>query len=494
VSPDIAKLFQRKQSVYELQEQLRRRRQAPDQQAASDTIRILHITDLHVDPQYLNGSDSNCLTYLCCHGIYGPGDAGQYGTNNCDMSPRVLQSFFRYINLTFAYTGNPFVTNATALNGHLDYVLWGGDNPAQDMWNASVGRNLGATQFIATALRNNLPGLPVFPAPGTHDFLPDNLFNPATDLWMLDALADAYLPWLDSTMLSTFRQLGAYTALLRPGLRVLVANTQFASARNFYLIMDSMQNASLAHQTFIVATLEQARAAKEKVIYLSHVPPGTLDSTPTFGARAAQMATLYKDVILFSAFGHDHHDLFQVFHQVSPDLAMRPLLDQPLSVAFVAPSMTPYNAVNPAFRVYTLNATTFELIDHETHFFNLTQANLWADDVAHTTDSLLEATALASWHKLYNMKETYNMTDMSALSFANLSQRILHEAPVANLFATLAHVGKANVQCAPDSCGVAFYCLTQFASLSYYYGCIMGMSNTTTSTTPSAATAAAGHP
>ena len=47
------------------------------------------------------------------------------------------------------------------------------------------------------------------------------------------------------------------------------------------------------------------------------------------------------------------------------------------SVAFLGPSITPYQHNNPAYRIYELqNDTTFQLFDHHVYFLNLTTANL----------------------------------------------------------------------------------------------------------------------
>ena len=49
------------------------------------------------------------------------------------------------------------------------------------------------------------------------------------------------------------------------------------------------------------------------------------------------------------------------------------------SVAFLGPSITPYQHNNPAYRIYEMdglhNDTTFQLIDHHVYFLNLTIAN-----------------------------------------------------------------------------------------------------------------------
>lgn len=32
-----------------------------------NNLRVLHITDLHFDPEYAPGSEANCSSELCCH-------------------------------------------------------------------------------------------------------------------------------------------------------------------------------------------------------------------------------------------------------------------------------------------------------------------------------------------------------------------------------------------------------------------------------------------
>ena len=49
------------------------------------------------------------------------------------------------------------------------------------------------------------------------------------------------------------------------------------------------------------------------------------------------------------------------------------------SVAYLGPSVTPYQHNNPAYRIYEMdglhNDTTFQLVDHHVYFLNLTTAN-----------------------------------------------------------------------------------------------------------------------
>ena len=49
------------------------------------------------------------------------------------------------------------------------------------------------------------------------------------------------------------------------------------------------------------------------------------------------------------------------------------------SVAYLGPSVTPYQHNNPAYRIYEMDGlhegTTFQLINHHVYFLNLTTTN-----------------------------------------------------------------------------------------------------------------------
>ena len=47
-----------------------------------------------------------------------------------------------------------------------------------------------------------------------------------------------------------------------------------------------------------------------------------------------------------------------------------------VSYAFIAPSVTSYSKTNPAYRIYTMGEDSGRILDHNTFFFNLTEAKL----------------------------------------------------------------------------------------------------------------------
>jgi sphingomyelin phosphodiesterase len=67
-------------------------------------LRILHLTDIHIDFEYQEGSIANCNEPLCCRNSSKPSKAapryaGKWGDyNDCDIPLRTLESMFDHIS------------------------------------------------------------------------------------------------------------------------------------------------------------------------------------------------------------------------------------------------------------------------------------------------------------------------------------------------------------------------------------------------------------
>jgi sphingomyelin phosphodiesterase len=88
------------------------------------TIRAVHFTNPHVDPQYTVGTDSECNNYLCCRPENGvPSNSSRqakhWGSYNCDLPQHTFDSFIHYVKTVV----------------QPDIVFWTGDNSPHDIWN-----------------------------------------------------------------------------------------------------------------------------------------------------------------------------------------------------------------------------------------------------------------------------------------------------------------------------------------------------------------------
>ena len=93
---------------------------------STETFNVAHISDLHIDFDYVEGTNAYCDEQLCCHEANGPANstetaAGYWGAyNNCDIPPRTLRAALEDMK-----------------NREFDFIVWTGDNPPHEIWNQS---------------------------------------------------------------------------------------------------------------------------------------------------------------------------------------------------------------------------------------------------------------------------------------------------------------------------------------------------------------------
>ncbi|EFA77437.1 sphingomyelinase [Heterostelium album PN500] len=339
---------------------------------------ILQLTDIHFDPQYLEGSDPNCGKPLCCRN--GTGDAGYFGHYLCDIPLRTVKLIFDGI-LNVSKTMP------------ISFVAWTGDNPPHDVWMQSESKQISATQVLAELVNTYFPSTPVFPSLGNHEAWPADQFILPKQQWLLDSLYENWAPFLGADELSSVKKAGYYTLLLQNGLRIISLNTQDADMINFYnLLQESNMNIPNNQTDWFIDVLEQAESNQEKVIILGHIPC-TLKS-----ASNDQWCSIYRSIVerfsgIISAqfYGHTHYDQLVVFSDTATS-------SKPTGMNYVAPSMTTYQNHEPGFRLYEYDFDNLQVTNYFQFHTNLSKAN---------ADGTLEFTLA------YSAKELFSMSDLS---------------------------------------------------------------------------------
>lgn len=101
-----------------------------------------------------------------------------------------------------------------------------------------------------------------------------------------------------------------------------------------------------------------------------HPPSSCLDS---WGYNYYRIVNRYENTISGQFFGHSHKDLFKIFYDIQN-------VSRAINVAYLGPSVTPGSFLNPGYRLYIIDGdytnSSFQVLDHETMFLNLTDANL----------------------------------------------------------------------------------------------------------------------
>lgn len=399
--------------------------------------RILFLTDLHWDHDYLEGTDPDCVDPLCCRRGSGlpppskPG-AGYWGEySKCDLPLRTLESMLSGLGQA----------------GPFDMVYWTGDIPAHDVWQQSRKDQLRALNTITDLVKKFLGQVPVYPAVGNHESTPVNSFPPPfikgnhSSHWLYEAMAKTWEPWLPAEALQTLRIGGFYALSPRPGLRLISLNMNFCSRENFWLLINSTDPAGQLQ--WLIQELQAAEDRGDKVHIIGHIPPG--HCLKSWSWNYYQIVSRYENTLAGQFFGHTHVDEFEIFYDEET-------LSRPLSVAFLAPSATTYIGLNPGYRVYQIDGnysgSSHVVLDHETYILNLTQANAPG--------------AAPHWQRLYRARETYGLPDALPAAWHNLVYRMRDDVQLFQTFWFLYHKGHPP----PEPCGTPCRLTTLCAQLS----------------------------
>ncbi|KAJ8912496.1 hypothetical protein NQ315_004003, partial [Exocentrus adspersus] len=212
------------------------------------TFKVLHLSDTHYDPYYMEGGNADCAEPLCCRLTNGPATtkdkaAGKWGDyRKCDTPKITVDNMLQHIQET---------------HPDIDYIIWTGDLPPHDIWNQTREENLKILKDTVKQMSDTFPGAPIFPALGNHESAPVNrqmlwtradIINhvnisnfppPFVDspdssiVWLYDELDVQWKKWLPSSVSNTVRRGAFYSVLVRPGFRLISLNMNYCNNKNW---------------------------------------------------------------------------------------------------------------------------------------------------------------------------------------------------------------------------------------------------------------------
>ncbi|XP_067142127.1 sphingomyelin phosphodiesterase-like [Centruroides vittatus] len=372
-------------------------------------IKVLHLSDTHFDQYYMEGSNAECNEPLCCRSadnqtINPDKKAGKWGDyRNCDTPLRTLENMLKHI----------------VENHKIDYVIWTGDIPAHDVWNQTRAEQLYLLQSVSKIMMKYMKNIPVYPALGNHESFPVNSF-PIPQIegkdsisWLYNEIVTVWKPWLPSTVSSTLEKGAYYSIKVNPGFRIVSINMNYCNTQNWWLLINTTDPAQQLR--WLVNELQTAELKGEKVHIIGHIPPGSSDCLRVWSRNYYKIIQRYNDTVTAQFFGHTHMDEFEVFYDTDTATA--------INVAYIGPSITTYNSVNPGYRIYTVDGnyanSSRVVLDHETYFLNLTEANL--------TDKPV-------WKFEYSAKKVFNMSSLLPSEWDKLLKRFDNDDKVFQQF------------------------------------------------------------
>ncbi|CAJ0581697.1 unnamed protein product, partial [Mesorhabditis spiculigera] len=382
----------------------------PVKPTKTDSIRVLQLSDLHVDFDYKAGSEARCDEPICCHTETATPalPAGYWGTvAACDIPHRTLENMLDHINRTL----------------WVDYVLLSGDFVNHADWDYTVEEHLHVLHNLSSLIAKYFPDTPTYWALGNHEGVPVNNFAPHfapakfIPTWLYQAFLNISAPWMDAENNSTAMYRGSYSTVLTKGLRLISVNTGFCETTNFFLYLN--QSDPDGTMSWFVAELLKAEQAGEKVHILGHIPPGDGECLEGWARNYYKVIQRFNDTIQAQFFGHVHWDYFTVFYEDMHNVA-----SDPVGVLYATPSATTFEGLNPAFRIYTVDPEKgFAVTNFDTFSTDLSKANQTHPPV---------------WTKLYSALTQYNLTDLSPKSWNGVIKQIFEEKEVHDDFFRLA--------------------------------------------------------
>ena len=345
------------------------------------TLKMLQLTDIHLDLEYNENSTVYCDEPICCRtpaSNYSRIKSGKYGYHShCDGSIDTLDSFMEK-----AYELQP------------DFIIWTGDNSPHNTKNSSLELNFETNIIIRDKLDETFQGqIPIYPAYGNHEIYPTDLYM-GNETEFLEGFAEIFKEYFyEDQAYESFRQYGYYTEKYKDtNLRIVVLNCLVCDTFNFYII-GGRHDAAKEEFKWLENVLRQAEQAGEYVYIIDHFP---INSNFELNECAKRMIALFDrfDYIIRGFFsGHIHtDDIAPVRTYFEP----RPIIN----INYIAPPLGTYPGRNPSFRQFIIDSNTKNLIDYEQYRLNLTDAN---------------ERRVADWFIAYKATELFNVTDLTEL-------------------------------------------------------------------------------
>lgn len=360
-------------------------------------IKVVHISDIHVDLNYTTGASYNCTKNICCRPYTAadePGvtdyPAGPYGNSECDSPVSLEESLYKAIEDLVpdrAFT----IFTGDVVEGAVWLVT---DEEVTNDLNDAYGRMQGIGQTYAVI--------------GNHDSSPVNSFPPSSvdttisTQWAYDTLSSDIEGWIGSAAAAQVSSnFGSYSVLAEghSGLRMISLNTNFWYRQNFWLYEKTIEHDPSGMLSWLATELEAAEAAGERVWVLGHMPLGSGDAFHDQSHYFDSIIQRFDGTVSGVFYGHTHKDEFEIaYSNYSAQSAATATM-----ASYIAPALTPTSG-NPTFRVYDVDPITFGVLDYTVYYANLSSPTYQTDGPV--------------WEVLYSVKEAYgsllNYTDPAA--------------------------------------------------------------------------------
>ncbi|KAL6240483.1 hypothetical protein RBB50_012595 [Rhinocladiella similis] len=452
--------------------------------ASGKRVKVLHMSDMHIDPRYSVGSNANCSSGLCCRANAGSTSgkvslpAPLYGAFKCD-SP--------YFLLTSALESISPLTGTTHDNkSDHDQFAWGiytGDLVSHEGQN-ELSRNytMYAEWSIYHMLKAYIPSGPIFAALGNHDSNPEAIDAPHSlpgnlgqqQSWNYDHVASLWQQnnWITAEAANEARMHYAAYSINHPAypkLRIITLNTDFWYKANFLNFINTTNPDNSGGLKFLADELQDAETKEERVWIVGHVLTGWDGSNP----MPNPTDLFYQIIDRFSPhviagifFGHTHEDQFMIYYANNGTVQDAA---HALNVGWIGPSVTPLTNLNSGYRTYEVDTGDFSIYDAYTYYANV---SAFAAINASETGPV--------WKFEYSTRDAYAIgwpetAPLNATYWHKVTEAMAKNHTLVSMFNTFD--GKMSVKtpnCTSDACTQAKICYMRSGSVALGQQCPQG--------------------
>ncbi|CAI4226353.1 unnamed protein product [Auanema sp. JU1783] len=340
------------------------------------TLKVLHLTDIHIDRDYVVGSEAQCSNKaFCCRPDDDPNELNKEGVDI--VEPAGYWGTRGKCDVPFWFVDN-MLQQIAETHKDVDYIYLTGDLESHAVWDYTKEAHADRIRNISALIRSHFPDKKVYFAVGNHEGVPMDSFAPHFTpakfnmSWLYDTIADSWKDSIPSDQVNLVKYNGCFMVKPFPGLRIISLNNGYGDTMNFFLMVNQTDPDN--SMSWFIKQLDDAEKAGDKVHVIAHIPGGTPEGMEGFSLNYYRAMIRYENTVAGQFFGHVHAELFYMFYE-NPNSAQ----SRPVDVVYSAPSVTTYSRYNPAYRIYTIDGnyigSTFRVIDWEEYVFDMKENN-----------------------------------------------------------------------------------------------------------------------
>ncbi|OWB73464.1 hypothetical protein B5S31_g3207 [[Candida] boidinii] len=379
-------------------------------EVGDELINVLHISDFHVQLDYVIGGEANCSKSMCCtphskpskkvpkgydylssltddekngvnfydssyvDGVFTKGDqqsfsakawfpAPAYGHYECD-APEVL------INSSL----DSIIKYQEENNITFDFTIFTGDLVDHDeKLYTSYERTLESEEVVFRDIKYKLKDIPVYAVLGNHDTFPygemaqqksgfDNMFN-----WNAKLMAEMWkdFEWIGADQVDFVKtHYTGFSIVTKDGLKVISLNSNCWFYNNHYAYWNMTQDVdSFGQFDFLINELVDSEKNDQRVWIISHIPvsQSTLPIQSKLFGEVVERFSPYTIAHIFQ--GHTHRDEFQILYKGDGKDDSEKTAENVIANTWISQAVTPWVENNPAWRYYQVDKKTFSIMD-----------------------------------------------------------------------------------------------------------------------------------